>query len=442
MVTVALLVGRAGPWWWLFVIFDNAPKRTMTVPFRSHELDVDFRSDDGANKEFRRLFYKLGVAYENQGIQGVLDGCDEEESSLTATINILSCGAIEDVVQQTPKASLERRQLNHYRGKLTGVLNGIMGWCCLRRCQTGSETYGRLCKCLFETYSNLKCWKPDIVTLALAFTGVVDTFPDLASRIMCHAKQVHNYHNDIQEPLTVSYRHEENLFPTHTIDVLHDDSDLLVLNKPSGMSLSDIGSILLQQRMPLSDVNPDGSRGIVHRLDTGTSGCLVIAKSNAMHLKLVSQFFLRHVRKSYIALVFNPDDGVELPCSGNIDLPISGRPARSHYSIHPVEGKASVLAGRDRTTRMRIETQQGRKHQVRIHCSKGLRRPVLLDSLYGGERVMYWVDSTVMKQARANKQFCLHADQLSLPAMGVHVSAQTPFWWDQIVEDINKSLLI
>jgi 23S rRNA pseudouridine1911/1915/1917 synthase len=204
--------------------------------------------------------------------------------------------------------------------------------------------------------------------------------------------------------------------------------------------LSAIESALLQQGIALSDLNPDGSRGFVHRLDTGTSGCLIMAKTNSMHLKLISQFFLRQVHKSYVALLYNPDDGIELPCSGIIDHRIDGRPAKSHYSILlPADDQACVAALGARVTRIQIETQQGRKHQVRVHCSKGLHRPILLDPLYGGERSMYLVDSSVMRQARANKQFCLHADQLSIPAMGVHVSATIPCWWDEIVDDINKS---
>jgi 23S rRNA-/tRNA-specific pseudouridylate synthase len=447
MTIVAPLIGHIGLWGWLFVIayknqntivsLDNIPKRCVVViQLRSSCRQINHDSENATKKEeLRCLVYRLGKAYDEKGIQGVLDACDDEESSLIATL-ATPTAARDDLFQNV----LDAYPHHQHRGKKTGILNGIMGWCCYRSCQTGSETYARLCDNLYETYRDLQSWRADIVTMALAFTGVCDKFPDIARMILGHAKQLQKSHNKQQVPsTTVLYHPKENVVSTHRIEILHDDMDLLVLNKPSGMSLSEIQSILLQQGITLSNLNPDGSRGLVHRLDTGTSGCLVMAKSNAMHLKLVSQFFLRQVQKSYIALVFNLDDGVELPCSGIIDLPIDGRPAKSNYSILPPDGRGDGAILSVRVTKIRIKTQQGRKHQVRIQCSKGLNRPILLDPLYGGEKVMFWINSRAMKQARANKQFCLHADQLSLPTMGVHVSATIPFWWDQIVKDINKS---
>jgi 23S rRNA-/tRNA-specific pseudouridylate synthase len=160
-----------------------------------------------------------------------------------------------------------------------------------------------------------------------------------------------------------------------------------------------------------------------------------MAKTNSMHAKLISQFFLRQVDKSYIALVYNPgQEGNPPRSSGVIDLPVGGRPATSHYTVVAADGQ---LAATKSTTMLRIRTQQGRKHQVRIHCSKGLQRPVLLDPLYGGERIMYTVDSQHMKQARANKQFCLHADQLFLPELKVRVTAPVPLWWNQIQREVS-----
>ena len=69
---------------------------------------------------------------------------------------------------------------------------------------------------------------------------------------------------------------------------------------------------------------------------------------------------------------------------------------------------------------------------MRIHCSKGLKRPIVLDPLYGGEQIMYHVHSNAMKEARAHKKFFLHADTVSLPMMGVNVEASVPHWWGEI----------
>ncbi len=178
------------------------------------------------------------------------------------------------------------------------------------------------------------------------------------------------------------------------LDVVYEDPDLAVINKPAGM-VCHIGAgvhsgtlvnALLHRYGPLE--SDDASRpGIVHRLDKLTSGLIVIARNKRTHRELAHLFKSREVRKEYLALVHGRPE----PASGTIDLPLGSDPrdrkkisvrarrkrtAITHYTLESSKGPLSLL-------RIRIET--GRTHQIRVHLSeKG--HPVVGDTLYGGNR--------------------------------------------------------
>ncbi len=186
------------------------------------------------------------------------------------------------------------------------------------------------------------------------------------------------------------------------LDILYEDDDLSVVNKPAGMMVhagsgateaarnrGTLVNALLHHYRQLSSTGGELRPGIVHRLDKQTSGLIIIARNDAAHLKLAEMFSRRQMRKTYIALVH----GAVKQDSGTINAAISrdairrtrmttrrvtgGRMAISHYDV---ARRIDSPFGKFTLVRVRIET--GRTHQIRVHMSS-IGHPVVGDTLYG-----------------------------------------------------------
>lgn len=178
------------------------------------------------------------------------------------------------------------------------------------------------------------------------------------------------------------------------LEILYEDKDLLVVNKPPYMVVHPTDTIrsgtlvnaLMYHTDHLSTLNGEERPGIVHRLDADTSGLLVIAKNNFTHENLAWQFKARSVNKTYVALIAGSLD----PDSGVIEEPIArddvrrkrmcvneeGRPAKTGYRTLAVYKGASLVE---------IELFTGRTHQIRVHMA-WMGHPILGDVLYGAPK--------------------------------------------------------
>jgi 23S rRNA pseudouridine1911/1915/1917 synthase len=179
------------------------------------------------------------------------------------------------------------------------------------------------------------------------------------------------------------------------LDILFEDHDLLVLNKPAGLVVhpgagqqtGTLVNALLAHCKNLSGIGGKERPGIVHRLDKETSGVLVVAKNDAAHRALCKQFAERTTGKTYLALVA----GTPRKSSGTIEAPIARHPVhRKKMSVARRGGRSAkteyrvVRSGSDRSL-VECMIHTGRTHQIRVHLHH-LGHPVLGDKLYAGKR--------------------------------------------------------
>ncbi len=178
------------------------------------------------------------------------------------------------------------------------------------------------------------------------------------------------------------------------LTILHDDADIVVVDKPAGLVVhpgaghrqGTLVNALLHHVSGLSGIGGHERPGIVHRLDRGTSGVMVIAKHDLAHQSLARQFQERDVRKEYVALVWGT---VNAP--GTIDRPIgrdprqrqkmSSRARRPRSAITEIVS-AEPLGG---VSMLHLTIGTGRTHQIRVHLSEN-GHPVVGDATYGGVR--------------------------------------------------------
>ncbi|MEN8808419.1 MAG: RluA family pseudouridine synthase, partial [Desulfobacterales bacterium] len=206
------------------------------------------------------------------------------------------------------------------------------------------------------------------------------------------------------------------------LDILHEDDDVIVLNKPAGVVVhpapghasGTLVNALLYHCPTIGPIGGELRPGIVHRLDKDTSGILVVAKNAAAHAHLAGQFAARSIRKIYLAVVF----GEMADDSGVIELPIGRHPVdRKRMSISSrkprmAETRWEVLERFKGLTLVELNLKTGRTHQARVHCA-AINHAILGDPVYARRKVYQGPTAATLVLIRQVKRQMLHAWRLT-----------------------------
>jgi 23S rRNA pseudouridine1911/1915/1917 synthase len=203
------------------------------------------------------------------------------------------------------------------------------------------------------------------------------------------------------------------------LDIIHEDEALLIINKPVGMvvhpavghSQNTLLNALLHHVPALQELP---RAGILHRLDKGTSGLLVVAKTYPAYMNLSKQLKARSIKRIYQAIVA----GV-LASGATIDAPVGRHPIKRKTMAIIETGKAAIthyrVIERYRAhTRVKVQLETGRTHQIRVHMAY-TQHPILGDATYGGRlHLPKGASPELVQQLRQFKHQALHACELGL----------------------------
>ena len=227
--------------------------------------------------------------------------------------------------------------------------------------------------------------------------------------------------------------------PIDTLEIIYDDDDVVVVNKPVGcaahaspgwMGPTVVGA-LLARGYRISTTGPQERQGIVQRLDAGTSGLMLLAKHESSYISMKNQFRSRSIEKVYRTLIQGHID----PAEGSIDAPIGRHPREDYRFAVVADGKASIthyelIEYYQGASLLKVVLETGRTHQIRVHFN-ALRHPLVGDLAYGGDPVL---------AARLElKRPWLHALELSFnqPSSDKRITLNAP-----LPEDLTRALAL
>ena len=227
--------------------------------------------------------------------------------------------------------------------------------------------------------------------------------------------------------------------PIDTLEIIFDDDDVVVVNKPVGcaahaspgwMGPTVVGA-LLARGYRISTTGPQERQGIVQRLDAGTSGLMLLAKHERSYISMKNQFRSRSIEKVYRTLIQGHID----PAEGSIDAPIGRHPREDYRFAVVADGKASIthyelIEYYQGASLLKVVLETGRTHQIRVHFN-ALRHPLVGDLAYGGDPVL---------AARLElKRPWLHALELSFnqPSSDKRITLNAP-----LPEDLTRALAL
>lgn len=224
------------------------------------------------------------------------------------------------------------------------------------------------------------------------------------------------------------------------LDVLYEDDDLLVVNKPKGMVVHPsaghysgtlVNAIMYHCKDSLSGINGEIRPGIVHRIDMDTTGSLIVCKNDEAHVAVAEQIKVHSVNRIYRGIVY----GIVKDDEGVIHAPIGRHPVeRKKMAINEKNGKDAithykVLERFDKYTYMEFKLETGRTHQIRVHMAS-IGHPLLGDTLYSNGKSPYKLQGQT-----------LHAMVIGFnhPKSGayIEISAPLPEYFEKILRDVR-----
>ena len=228
--------------------------------------------------------------------------------------------------------------------------------------------------------------------------------------------------------------------------ILFESDEVLALDKPPGVSMATSSKegksaedAVRRLLRACGVIPPDPLPLLVHRLDAGTSGVVLFAKTPAAHRALSLSFQERRARKTYRALVW----GHPVPAKGAIDRALGRDPKDGRKMRVWIDGKPSVT--RYATLRrfssladLELHPESGRTHQIRVHLS-ATGHPIVGDDFYGGASRWHGVRDRALREALAGlTRPLLHAERIEIPEMGLDVEAHLPEDYERVLALLRR----
>lgn len=225
------------------------------------------------------------------------------------------------------------------------------------------------------------------------------------------------------------------------LDILYEDSDVIVVNKPQGMVVHPAAGVyegtlvnaLINHCKDLSGINGVTRPGIVHRIDKDTSGVIVIAKNDYSHNKLAQQFKEHSMKRMYLALI----EGIVKQDTGTVDAPLARHPKERIKIAVVKDGRRAVthynvIERYKNNTLIECSLETGRTHQIRVHMAH-INHPVVGDPVYGYKKQRFKLEGQM-----------LHAKLLGFihPTSGEYMEFESkiPSYFENVLSILKKEL--